>query len=63
LPALRERVHVANTALEVLEFAGDGLAQRVAEEALVQVRGVLQRASVADVMVVDRGGRVIGHGS
>ena len=62
-PALREKVLAANTALEVLEFAGNGLAQRVAEEALVHVRGVLQGASVADVMVVDRAGKVIGHGS
>jgi cobalt-precorrin-5B (C1)-methyltransferase len=62
-PGLREKVLGANSALEVLELAGEGLAQRVAEEALVHVRGVLQGASVADVMVVDRGGRVIGHGS
>ena len=61
-PELRERVLGANTALEVLEFAGDGLAQRVAEEALGHVRSVLQEAGVADVMVVDRGGKVIGHG-
>lgn len=60
-PLLRERVLVANTALEVLELAGDGLAQRVAEEGLVHVRAVLQGASFADVIVVDRVGKIIGH--
>jgi cobalt-precorrin-5B (C1)-methyltransferase len=60
-PDLRERVLVANTALEVLELAGIGLAQRVAEEALVQVKSVLRQASIADVMVVDRAGKIIGH--
>ena len=60
-PPLRERVLVANTALEVLELAGDGLAQRVAEEGLVHVRAVLQGASVADVIVVSRDGKIIGH--
>ena len=60
-PLLRERVLVANTALEVLELAGDGLAQRVAEEGLVHVRAVLQGASVADVIVVSRDGKIIGH--
>ena len=58
---MREKVLSANTALEVLEMAGAGLAQRVAEEALVHVRAVLKKASVADVMVVDRAGNIIGH--
>ena len=60
-PELREKVLSANTALEVLEFAGAGLSQRVAEEALVHVRALLKKASVADVMVVDRAGNIIGH--
>lgn len=60
-PELRERVLGANTAMEVLELAGDGLAQRVAEDALVSVRSVLQGASLADVIVVDRVGKIIGH--
>jgi cobalt-precorrin-5B (C1)-methyltransferase len=60
-PDLRERVLVANTALEVLELAGIGLAQRVADEALVQVKAMLRQASIADVMVVDRAGKIIGH--
>ncbi len=58
---LRDRVIGANTALEVLDLCGKGLAQRVAEEALIQVCKVLQRASVADVMVVDRVGKIVGH--
>jgi cobalt-precorrin-5B (C1)-methyltransferase len=62
-PELRAQVLEANTALEVLELAGEELAQRVAIEALMQVQNVLAGASVADVIVVDRGGRVIGHAS
>ncbi len=60
-PDLRERVLAANSALEVLELAGDGLAQRVAEEGLVHVNAVLDGASVADVIVVSRDGKIIGH--
>jgi cobalt-precorrin-5B (C1)-methyltransferase len=58
---LRDRVLVANTAMEVLDLSGEGLAQRVAQEALEEVRKVLQSASVADVMVVDRVGKIVGH--
>jgi cobalt-precorrin-5B (C1)-methyltransferase len=58
---LRQRVLGANTALEVLELAGNDLAQRVAEEAVQHVRRFLQGASVADVMVVDRLGTIIGR--
>jgi cobalt-precorrin-5B (C1)-methyltransferase len=58
---MRDQVLKANTALEVLELAGEGLAQVVADAALVQVKSVLQGASVADVMVVDRAGKIIGH--
>jgi cobalt-precorrin-5B (C1)-methyltransferase len=60
-PAFRGQVLAANTAMEVLEFAGDDLAQRVAEEALVQVISVLKGSSAADVMVVSRDGKVVGH--
>jgi cobalt-precorrin-5B (C1)-methyltransferase len=60
-PALRNRVLAANTAMEVLEFAGAGLAVRVATEALVQVEKVLLGASVADVMIVSRDGKVVAH--
>ena len=50
----------ANTALEVLEIAGEGLAATVAGLALDQVRRVLGDAKVvADVMIVSRHGRVI----
>jgi cobalt-precorrin-5B (C1)-methyltransferase len=59
--ALQAQTLAANTALEVLQLAGPQLAQRVAEEALVQVCAVLQGASHADVMVVDRAGVIIGH--
>jgi cobalt-precorrin-5B (C1)-methyltransferase len=60
-PELRVPVTGANSALEVLELAGENLAQLVAEAALVQVRQVLQGASIADVMVVDRLGKIAGH--
>jgi cobalt-precorrin-5B (C1)-methyltransferase len=60
--SLREAVRGANTAQHVLELAGNGLAQRVAEEALVQTRGVLGDAPVvADVIITDRAGKIIAH--
>ena len=53
----------ANTAQDVLEQTGAGLAGKVAELALVQVRRILEDAPVkADVMVVGRDGVIIGHG-
>lgn len=59
---LHQAVRSANTAQHVLELAGEGLAQRVAEEALVQTRAVLGDAPVlADVIITDRAGRIIAH--
>ncbi len=58
-PDLREQVRAANTAMEVLELAGPHLAQVIAEQALVKVREVLQGASLADVIVVDRAGKIV----
>jgi cobalt-precorrin-5B (C1)-methyltransferase len=61
-PSDRERVLQANTAMEVLEISGEALAQRVADEARVQVETVLRGADVsADVIIVDRAGKIIGH--
>ncbi len=58
----RDQVLKANTALEVLELAGPQLAQAVAIEALASVRNVLGDAeTLADVMVIDRSGKIIGH--
>jgi cobalt-precorrin-5B (C1)-methyltransferase len=58
----RERVLAANTALEVLEISGEALAQRVASEAKEQVERVLLGAEInAEVMIVDRAGKIIGH--
>ncbi len=59
--ALRAQVIGANSALEVLELVGEKLAQRVAAEALEKVNEVLQGSSVADVIVVSRDGKIIGH--
>jgi cobalt-precorrin-5B (C1)-methyltransferase len=59
--SLREKVLAANTAMEVLELAGDGLAQIVASEAFVHVKRVLEDSSVADVIIIDRVGKIIAH--
>ena len=57
----REKVLAANTAQQVLEM-DPGLAQRVAEKALHSVKQILRGAEVqADVMIVSRQGKVIGH--
>jgi len=59
---LREAVLQANTAQHVLELCGDGIAQFVAAAALGQVQTRLQGSGVvADVIVVDRAGRIIAH--
>ncbi|MGB8315244.1 MAG: cobalt-precorrin-5B (C(1))-methyltransferase [Aestuariivirga sp.] len=59
---LREGVRVANTAQQVLEILGQGLAQQVAMEAKVQVLKVLRGSPVtADVMIINRSGKIIAH--
>jgi cobalt-precorrin-5B (C1)-methyltransferase len=60
-PQLREQVLAANTALDVLQIAGEGLSLIVAHEALAHVKHVLQGQSVADVFVIDRAGTIIAH--
>ena len=59
--SLRDEVLKANTAQHVLAMAGPQLARSVAREALAHVRRVLEGQSVADVIVVDRGGQIIAH--
>lgn len=55
-------IATANTALEALQIAGPGLAERVADQALAQIRETLGSAEIAtDVMVVDRQGHLVGH--
>lgn len=55
-------VKSANTALEALTIAGNGLADQVAELALNEVRQIVADAGVtADVMVVSREGKIIAH--
>lgn len=52
----------AHTAMEALDRAGPGLAQAVAETALVTVRDLLRDAPVTpDVVVIDRAGRILGQ--
>jgi cobalt-precorrin-5B (C1)-methyltransferase len=59
---LADRARSANTALQVLEIAGEGLAQTVAERALLKVRDVMGEGR-GDVIIVSRDGRIIGHAS
>jgi cobalt-precorrin-5B (C1)-methyltransferase len=59
--SLRRQVLAANTAMEVLEIAGEGIVQIVADEALVHMRRILEGSSIADVIVIDRAGKIIGH--
>jgi cobalt-precorrin-5B (C1)-methyltransferase len=59
---LREGVKVANTAQQVLDTLGAGLASQVAGEAKLEVEKILRGAAVAaDVMIVDRAGKIIAH--
>ena len=58
---LRAEVLAANTAQQVLEMVGPTLAEKIAQEALVHVKRVLESSSVADVIVVDRAGKIIAH--
>jgi cobalt-precorrin-5B (C1)-methyltransferase len=59
--AMRADVLSANTAQQVLEMAGPTLAEKIAIEALIHVKRVLEASSVADVIVVDRAGKIIAH--
>ena len=61
--AMLAEVLAANTAQQVLEMVGPSLAARIAEEALHHVKRVLESSSVADVIVVDRAGKIIAHAS
>ena len=61
--AQRAEVLGANTAQQVLEMVGPKLAARIAEEALHHVKRVLEGSSVADIIVVDRQGKIIAHAS
>ena len=59
---LHEDVKSANTAQQVLEMLGENLANQVAREAKVQAGKMLRGAPVAaDVMIVDRAGKIIAH--
>ncbi len=59
---LREDVLAANTAQQVLEILGEGLAFDVAREAKRHVVEILRGAPiVADVVIVDRTGKIIAH--
>ncbi len=59
---LRADVLAANTAQQVLEILGEGLAFDVAREAKQHVVEILRGAPiVADVVIVDRTGKIIAH--
>jgi cobalt-precorrin-5B (C1)-methyltransferase len=60
--SVRDLIQKANTAQHALEIAGPDLANQAAGLALKHVRRMLDGSDVAsDVMIVDRGGRVIAH--
>ena len=61
--AMHVDVLAANTAQQVLEIVGSTLATRIADEALQHVKRVLESSSVADVIIVDRQGKIIAHAS
>ena len=55
-------IKTANTAQQVLEIVGSGLAQRVASVAQQQVMKTLRGVDIkADVIIVDRQGKIIAH--
>lgn len=59
---LHKEVRRANTAQQVLEMLGAGLASQVAGEAKLEVEKILRGAPIAaDVIVVDRAGKIIAH--
>jgi cobalt-precorrin-5B (C1)-methyltransferase len=59
---LQEDAKAANTAQQVLEILGVGLASQVAGEAKREVEQILRGAPIAaDVMIVDRAGKIIAH--
>ena len=59
--SLQAQVLAANTAMQVLELGGEGLAQIVAHEALLHVQRLLAGSSVADIIIIDRFGKIIAH--
>jgi cobalt-precorrin-5B (C1)-methyltransferase len=59
---LYQEVRAANTAQQVLDMLGAGLASQVAREAKLEVEKILRGAPIAaDVMIVDRAGKIIAH--
>lgn len=59
--SLQTQVLAANTAMQVLELGGEGIAQIVAHEALLHVQRLLAGSSVADIIIIDRFGKIIAH--
>lgn len=59
---LHQDVKSANTAQQVLDVVGENLANQVAGEAKQQVEKILRGAPIAaDVMIVDRAGKIVAH--
>jgi cobalt-precorrin-5B (C1)-methyltransferase len=59
---LRKEVKSANTAQQVLEVVGEGLANQVARKAKLEVEKILRGAPIAaDVMIVNRAGKIVAH--
>ena len=53
------RMHRCNTALEAYEIAGEKMAVLVAKRALQQVRNMLPEAVSADIVIIDRAGKIL----
>jgi cobalt-precorrin-5B (C1)-methyltransferase len=59
---LHKGVKAANTAQQVLDMLGAGLARKVAGEAKLEVEKILRGTAIAvDVIIVDRAGKIIAH--
>ncbi|WP_457649436.1 cobalt-precorrin-5B (C(1))-methyltransferase [Profundibacter sp.] len=55
-----ERLAKVNTALEAYEIAGEKMADKVADQALVAVRDILRDADTkVDIVIIDRAGNII----
>ena len=61
LPEQREAVLKANTANEVLALGGSDLAGQIARLAQSKAQDIVGDGTQVDVLVVDRGGKIVGE--
>jgi cobalt-precorrin-5B (C1)-methyltransferase len=60
-PVIAATVRSANTAQQVLEMVGEGLAARIAQEARAKAAAVVGDGTRIDIAIVSREGRIIAH--